>query len=157
MIRQLLTLAVAVARRHHRFATSGFSNRSPRHYCPPARPPLRDHRNRPPRLRLNRTITEPFAYLCPGLELPDDVVPGLAMGFTVGVAVGMAVGEGIGEVPGAASELVPARIPEFGVGARIPEGIPGAAGRTPSGLASVDPVLFGAGPAAEGRLTEPPC
>ena len=108
-------------------------------------------------MRLNRTITEPFAYLCPGLELPDDVVPGLAMGFTVGVAVGMAVGEGIGEVPGAASELVPARIPEFGVGARIPEGIPGAAGRTPSGLASVDPVLFGAGPAAEGRLTEPPC
>ena len=79
------------------------------------------------------------------------------MGFTLGVAVGTAVGEGIGEVPGAASELVPARIPEFGVGARIPEGIPGAAGRTPSGLASVEPALFGAGPTAEGRLTEPPC
>jgi len=117
------------------------------------RPPLRDHRNRPPRLRLNRTITEPFAYLCPGLELPDDVVPGLAMGFTLGVAVGIAIGEGIGEVPGAASaasEFIPARVPGFGVEARIPEGIPGAAGRTPSGLASVDPVLFGAGPAAEG-------
>jgi hypothetical protein len=79
------------------------------------------------------------------------------MGFTLGVAVGMAVGEGIGEEPGAASELVPARIPEFGVGAWIPEGIPGAAGRTPSGLASVEPTLFGAGPTAEGRLTEPPC
>jgi hypothetical protein len=100
------------------------------------------------------------AYLCVGLEVPDDVVPGLAIGFTLGVAVGIAVGEGIGEVPGAASaasEFIPARVPGFGVGARIPEGIPGAAGRTPSGLASVDPVLFGAGPAAEGRLTEPPC
>ena len=99
----------------------------------------------------------PSPTSAPGWELPDDVVPGLAMGFTVGVAVGMAVGEGIGEVPGAASELVPARIPEFGVGTRIPEGIPGAAGRTPSGLASVEPALFGAGPTAEGRLTEPPC
>jgi len=124
------------------------------------RPPLRDHPNRPPRSRLNRTAQRLVAYLCVGLEVPDDVVPGLAIGFTLGVAVGIAVGEGIGEVPGAASaasEFIPARVPGFGVGARIPEGIPGAAGRTPSGLASVDPVLFGAGPAAEGRLTEPPC
>ena len=84
-------------------------------------------------------------------------MPGLAVGFTSGVAVGIAVGDGIGELPGAALEVGPADVPGFGVGARIPDGIPGAAGRTPFGLASVEPVLFGAGPAAAGRLTEPLC
>jgi hypothetical protein len=85
------------------------------------------------------------------------VVPGPAVGFTLGVAVGIAVGEGIGELPGAAPAVVPGAVPGFGVGARIPDGMPGAAGRTPSALASVEPVLFGAGPVVEGRLTEPPC
>jgi hypothetical protein len=92
-----------------------------------------------------------------GLGVPDVVELGSAAGFTLGVAVGIAVGEGIGELPGAALEVVPAGAPGFGVGARIPDGIPGAAGRTPSGLASVEPVLFGAGPAVEGWLTELPC
>jgi hypothetical protein len=85
------------------------------------------------------------------------VVPGLAVGFKLGVAVGIAVGDGIGELAAAAPEVTPAGIPGFGEGARIPDGIPGAAGRTPSGLASVEPILFGAGPAVEGRLTAPPC
>jgi hypothetical protein len=85
------------------------------------------------------------------------VVPGPAVGFTPGLAVGIAVGEGIGELPGAAPAVVPGAVPGFGVGARIPDGMPGAAGRTPSPLASVEPVLFGAGPVVEGRLTEPPC
>ena len=73
--------------------------------------------------------------------------------------MGIAVGEGIGELPGAAFagalEIVPVVTPGFAVGARIPEGIPGAAGRTPFGLASVEPVLFGAGPTVAGRPTEP--
>ena len=71
-------------------------------------------------------------------------------GFKTGVAVGIAVGEGIGELAAAAPNVAPVDISGFGEGARIPEGIPGAAGRTPSGLASVEPVLFGAGPAVEG-------
>lgn len=71
--------------------------------------------------------------------------------------MGIAVGEGIGAVPGAAPEVVPAGVPGVGEGARIPDGIPGAAGRTPFGLASVEPALSGAGPAVEGRLIAPPC
>jgi hypothetical protein len=67
------------------------------------------------------------------------------------------VGEGIGELPAAALGEVPAGVPGFGVGARIPDGMPGAAGRTPSGLASVERALFGAGPAVTGRLAELPC
>ena len=111
------------------------------------RPRLRDHRSPLPRLLPNRYRSGLRAYLCSGLGAPDGAVPGPAVGFTAGV----------GELPAAAPEVVPAGVPGFGVGARIPDGIPGAAGRTPSGLASVEPVLFGAGPAVAGRLTELPC
>ena len=124
----------------------------------PICPQLKDHRSPPPRCPpIGLTVQVTAAYLRIGPGVPDGVVPGLAVGFTPGVAVGIAVGEGIGEVPGAALKVVPAGVPGFGVAARIPDGIPGAAGRTPSGLASVEPVLFGAGPAVAGRLTEPPC
>jgi hypothetical protein len=90
------------------------------------------------------------AYLLNGLGLTDGVVPGVAVGLALGVAVGIAVGAGDGVVGFGVA-------PVAGVAAgRIPEEIPGAAGRNPSGLASVDPVLFGAGPAVEGALAELP-
>jgi hypothetical protein len=124
--------------------------------APPTRPQPRNHPNPPPRSLRNsaRDALTP-SYLRIGLGAPS----GLAVVFTPGVAVGIAVGEGTGELPGAALaaplETVPAVTPGFGVGARIPDGMPGAAGRTPSALASVEPVLFGAGPTVAGRLTEP--
>jgi hypothetical protein len=87
-----------------------------------------------------------YSYLLNGLGLADGVV--VAVGLALGVAVGIAVGAGDGVVGFGVA-------PVAGVAAgRIPEEIPGAAGRNPSGLASVDPVLFGAGPAVEGALAE---
>jgi hypothetical protein len=99
-------------------------------------------------------------------ERPPTLSVGLALrmgwwpasrGTGSGSAVGMAVGEGAGVVPGACfigiCPLVPT--PGLGVGARIPAGMPGAAGRNPSGLASVEPVRFGAGPAVAGEVAEP--
>jgi hypothetical protein len=80
-------------------------------------------------------------------------VPGVAVGLAVGVAVGMGDAEGTGLAPGAGCEV----FCEFklaltvGEGAgRMPAGIPGAAGRNPFELASVEPVLSGAGPEVAG-------
>jgi hypothetical protein len=82
---------------------------------------------------------------------------GVAVGGAAGVAVGMAVGDASGVVAGAElRSAVPGVDPAFGAGARIPDGMPGAAGRRPSGLASVEPVLFGAGPAVDGAAVERP-
>jgi hypothetical protein len=85
------------------------------------------------------------------------VAADVAVGVAAGVAVGMAVGDGTGVVLGVElRSAIPGVDPALGVGARIPDGIPGAAGRSPSGLASVEPVLFGAGPAVDGTVVEPP-
>lgn len=78
----------------------------------------------------------------------------MAVGVALGVAIGIAVGDGDGDMPGVGLGVT--SWPAVGVGARIPVGIPGAAGRIPSGLASVEPALFGAGPAAVGAFDEPP-
>ena len=111
----------------------------------------RDHRLPRHPLRRN-SASEKIAYLVNGLGVADGVVPGVAVGLAPGVAVGMAVGDGAGVVPGACFTFAC----PIGVGARIPEGMPGAAGRSPSGLASVEPVRFGAGPAVAGALADPP-
>jgi hypothetical protein len=92
-----------------------------------------------------------------GFGVADGVIPGVAVGLALGVALGTAVGEAEGDTAAAGLEVVWAVLALFaGVGARIPEGIPGAAGRSPSGLASVDPVLFGAGPAVAGAFADSP-
>jgi hypothetical protein len=86
-------------------------------------------------------------------------VPGVTVGLALGVAVGIADGDGEGVVPGVGCGVISgltlalARGVEAG---RIPAGMPGAAGRSPSRLASVEPVLFGAGPETAGVCTVTP-
>ena len=85
-------------------------------------------------------------------------MPGVAVGLALGVAVGIADGAGEGVMPGVGcgviSGLTLALVPGVEEG-RIPAGMPGAAGRSPSRLASVDPVLSGAGPETAGICAEP--
>lgn len=85
-------------------------------------------------------------------------MPGVAVGLAFGVAVGIADGDGDGVMPGVGcgviSGLTFALVPGVEEG-RIPAGMPGAAGRSPSRLASVDPVLSGAGPETAGICAEP--
>lgn len=115
--------------------------------------PLLNHQ-RPRRNARTARIDLVAAYLLSGLGVADGVARGVVVGVAVGVAVGIAVGDGAGDMPGVGFGVTSGAA--AGVGARIPEGIPGAAGRIPSGLASVEPVLFGAGPAAVGAFDEPP-
>jgi len=89
------------------------------------------------------------------------VITGLA-GITVGAGRGDAPGVGAGEIPGVGTGEMPGLgagvIPGVGTGEipglavvsadRMPEGIPGAAGRTPSRLAPVPSKRFAAGPPA---------
>lgn len=99
-----------------------------------------------------------LAYLLNGLGVADGLLAGVAVGLASGVAVGIAVGDGAGVAPGfwfgAAGPFVLA--PDRGVITRSPEGMPGAAGRIPSGLASVESVRLGAGPEVAGAVAESP-
>jgi hypothetical protein len=90
------------------------------------------------------------------LGVAEGLTPGVAVGLASGVAVGIAVGDGSGLAFGVERSVMPGVGTGCGVIGRIPDGIPGAAGRNPLELASVEPFLFGAGPVVDGVVIDVP-
>ncbi|HEU4679962.1 MAG TPA: hypothetical protein VFS35_10605 [Terrimicrobiaceae bacterium] len=91
-----------------------------------------------------------------GLGVAEGLTPGVAVGLASGVAVGIAVGDGSGLALGVERPVMSGVGVGCGVTRRIPDGIPGAASRSPFGLASLAPFLFGAGPVVDGAVVDAP-
>ncbi len=91
-----------------------------------------------------------------GLGVAEGLTPGVAVGLASGVAVGIAVGDGSGIAPGVERPVMSGVGAGCGVTRRIPDGVPGAASRSPLGVASVEPFLFGAGPVVDGAVVDAP-